>query len=395
MLKRFYSKRSGFTLAEIIVAFAVFAIMSTMVAQVLQLAVFARNSNNAYAQELADQEHMLTLIEKNSGNYTGTGIGGTLSFSFDDGTMFDLAYETKPSNPAAENAAEGINYFLSPVNYMAAGETSPGAAGGADVGGVSQAARYDTRITGTGGIGNVTVYRVIKDTHTYNDPTSPLYLAPGNTRYLIEVAASSVDDNGKVTLLDEDVPYSQYRLLFYKDTLNAAASAVEYTDEASGKTYTKDVYEAARILKVGYLSTTVTSAASSGLSTSNTTSAPNNNNIYTIEQQSANCIRIGSPFETNNANGVNTPLGKMGVRFNGGSFSRFYVDFEGDPNLTTASFGYNGVSENNADGSTRTVYTAFPVYEDTYNADGTPTYDDTGKTHVNIYGASIYTRHYK
>lgn len=59
MLRKLCSKRSGFTLVEIIVAVAIFAIMSTMVAQVLQLSVKARQSNKEYGEDLARQEEQL------------------------------------------------------------------------------------------------------------------------------------------------------------------------------------------------------------------------------------------------------------------------------------------------------------------------------------------------
>ena len=414
MLKRFYSKRSGFTLVEIVVAFAIFALMSAMVAQVLDLSVRARQSNNDFARSLEQQEHELTLVEKDNANYDGSTYK-EFEFAFLDdagnaAASGTLKYEPKASASLTDVSEEGINYFLSNVNYASEGTFTPGGGGddpeaGGSFGSGTQAARYDTRITGTGGIGRITIYRVVKDTHDYSslDPKNPLYLAPGHTRYLIEIAASSdttyYDAAGakksRRSLLNEDVPYSQYRLYFYTDILDPIGSSTEYTD-SSGNTYTKDVYKAANIVNYGYLNNSVDNVASSGLTTSNTTSVQNNNSPYTVQQQSSNCIRVGSPFYNGSWQGADnpTPLGEMGLRFDAGKFTRFYVDFDNDPHLTAYSFGANAKTENSY-GFEHVVYEALPVYEDEdFDSNGNPNYTETDKKHVNIYGAFINKRNY-
>ena len=49
-MKRLFSKKSGFTLVEIIVAFAVFSIMASMIIQILNLTVSHQQSNRAFEE---------------------------------------------------------------------------------------------------------------------------------------------------------------------------------------------------------------------------------------------------------------------------------------------------------------------------------------------------------
>lgn len=381
MLKRFYSKRSGFTLVEIIVAFAVFAIMASMIAQILDLSVKARLANNDYALELARQQKILTVVEKDKDYYNDSDKTGDYKLSFLDGTTIDLGYQVKAADPTLANQAEGLNYFLSNVDYTCSPSGTPGSSG-SDSGGMSQASRMDTRITGTAGIGDITIYQVVKDDYTYADD-SPFKLPAGHTRYWFEVAASSIDADGNTTLREEDVRYAQYRLYFYSDQLDAAKSAVEYTD-ADGKTYTKNVYQEAKVVGLGHIDQTIEHAKSNGgLDTSFTSNGgvKSSMNPYLVQKVSSNSVRIGTPFGYDG-----------GIRLQGSKFTRFYVEFEGDPNLTTTSFGHNYVTE-----SGHTVYRACPQYKDEFNTDGTPKYTKVGdgKVHPSIYGANLFKRNYK
>lgn len=399
MLKRFYSKRSGFTLAEIIVAFAVFAIMAGMIAQILNLAVTARLYNNEYARSLSSQEKVLTILQKSSDDYDASGATGTLNFDFDGVTLPAIAYQTKSAaDPRELTSAEGLNYFLSPIDYGSEGETPPvDPSGGSNTG--SQMARMDTRITGTANIGHITMINVIKDDKTSSNPSDPNYLAPGRVRYLIRCAASLVNSEGETTFRDEDVPYAQYRLYFYSDQIDAAKRDANPETDDSGRTYTKDYHKAAKIAKVGYLSMSANDVALTGLTGSNTANDVNDKCNYTVMKSGDNAVRIGSPFVTNDPDGVSIGGGQtMGKKFNEGKMVNFYVEFEGDdPNLTIESFGYNGVSSSL--GGTPTVeYYACPEYDgDDYDigADGvgTPNYSSYDNL-VNIYGAYLYTRHY-
>ncbi len=400
MLKRFYSKRSGFTLVEIIVAFAVFAIMASMIVQILNLSVTARVQNTKYQQELNEQEKRLTQIEKKKDDYDGA--DGKIAVTLSDGTTVEINYDRLSAMEDAEFDAEGLSYFVSPVDYASSGEGLPvgGSDGSGGNGSGSQASRMDTRITGTGGIADVTMLHVYKDDYKYKKD-DPMAIPDGHTRYIIVCAASS-GPGLDPTLKAEDVPYSQYRLHFYccpkddteeskKEALDAAKSAVEYTDK-SNNTYTKDVYKEAVISKVGYLKkiTDWSKIKSSGLTTSDTLSDVDyNNNKYTVEKMGSNVVRIGSPFKT--GNDKDGGLDNKGVRFN--ETSTFYVEFVGDPHITKDSFGANGEPSSVVSGAT--AYPPCPVYEDEYDTNGKPTYKNDGKTtHVNIYGAYLQQRHY-
>ncbi len=393
MLKRFYSKRSGFTLVEIIVAFAVFAIMAAMIAQILNLAVSARRYNNEYANALAAQEKVLTVIEKSSDDYDDSGATGMLNFNFDGTTLPPVAYQTKSAaDPRELTSAEGLNYFLSPVDYGGTDETPPIEAGGSTNGG-SQMSRMDTRITGTGRFDFIKVCRVIKDEHTQStDPNAANYLPAGHVRYFVQTCASA---NASKGFQDEDVPYAQYRLFFYSDKIDPAASSIVKTD-ADGKQYTEDVYEALTITKVGYLNGFVQNVASTGLTASNIGLGLNDSyNKYTVEQSGANGIRIGTPFVENNSNnGVSIAgSGNKGERFESSNYSNFYIEIAGDGDfeLTPESFGYNGEADTIVSGGA--VYSACPNYKEAYESDGTPKYTFDGD-HVNIYGAYLYKRNY-
>lgn len=372
MLKRFYSKKSGFTLAEIIVAFAIFAIMASMVAEILDLAIKARQANNLYAQELARQEKLLTVIQKDSAYYDASGPTGTYNIVIDSDT-YSLNYQTKATDPSATNQSEGINYFLSPVKYDAVASGDPTEDAGAIIGGMTQASRMDTRISGTEGLGYIKVNQVIKDTYSY-PAGHPFAVPAGHTRYLIEISAAGIDYNtNKTTLKEENVPYAEYRLEFYHS---------DVFDEASSEANGLDVYKKAKIVKVGHVDMPF-SSLSSGLTESNTSSGSDvsNMNKYTVEQRNSNGIRVCTPYEMDGS--------QRGVRFSLSQYTRFYIEFDGDPNLTTASFGYNG----RADGSA-TIYEPCPKYKAEYNDDGTPTYaeNEDGTKYPVIYGAYMYTK---
>ncbi len=379
MLKRFYSKRSGFTLVEIVVAFAIFAIMSSMVAQILDLAIKARQSNNLYAQELARQEQMLTLIQKDSANFDSTGSKGTYSITIGSDT-YTMDYQSKATDPTATNQAEGINYFLSPVAYDSVGSgSSSEESGGPTIGGMSQASRMDTRLTGTEGLGYIQVYQVVKDTYAY-PAGHPFELPTGHTRYFIEVAAAGIDYvTNADTLRAENVPYAQYRMFFYH---------TNDLDEAASQANGLDVYKQAQIVEVGHIDTPF-HTISGGLDESITKDGSDvthtdNVNPYNAMQMGNNCVRISTPY-------VNSGWSQStrGVRFQLSKPTRFYVEFVGDPEITVASFGYNG----KADGSAM-IYEPCPMYKSEYNDDGTPTYaeQEDGSTFDCLYGGYMYTK---
>lgn len=327
MLKRFYSKRSGFTLVEIIVAMAIFAIMAAMVAQILQLSVKARQRNTAYGEELATQEERLTKVVKDQNDFQNKTSDYSLTFTGTDGTTeypVTLAYEVKDA--AGENTPEGINYFVSPVNYdgkfpdNGLGNSSGNSGnGGTQVGGSTATAvglttgLCNVRLSASKGMAYVEVKSVKK--------VSSSELSGTQVRYVFECAASSSGMRGV------DLPYSEYKLYFYMNGQYDMEQSAVVHDAPDGSKYTNKVPLAAEIVNVGYCSADGTP-----------TTRSNATDSYTVRGGGKNVVRIGVPFKDEGGNMNNyTSSG-----FDGSKSITFYVDFEQDPgNLTTASFGKN------------------------------------------------------
>ena len=170
-MKKIFSKKSGFSLVEIVVAFMVFAIMATMVAQVLNLTINRRNENTKYEQYLQDQNKTIIAKGKNMDFEMPEGADPNaykdgdlhLAFTYDGNDVpIDLRYQFKNADGVAHDAG-GINYFVGDMKYDEAHgdieyDSSYGSGGlGGEAGGSSQMSRFDTRITGTKGISSVTV----------------------------------------------------------------------------------------------------------------------------------------------------------------------------------------------------------------------------------------------
>ena len=211
-MKRLYSKKSGFTLVEIVIAFAVFAIMAVMLVRVLNLTINRRTENQNYEKYLQDQEKLLVTNEtKWAADAWDTGYdnGGNnydnefnLSFSDTAGNPvadLDVRYQIKSADGTTGDKS-GLNYFVGDIDYQEGSEGSeftpddPGAGGDdAEMGGSSQMSRFDTRITGTKGIDSIVV------NYTYDE---------GNDEYTVSVTVndSSVDPIVK--------PHSQVTLYF-------------------------------------------------------------------------------------------------------------------------------------------------------------------------------------
>ncbi|MGN1119840.1 MAG: type II secretion system protein J, partial [Oscillospiraceae bacterium] len=122
-MKKILSNKTGFTLAEVIVAFAIFAIMASMIMMLLRLAIASRESNNTYARELSIEQEKL-VREPRELTYDDTGLTGEFSFAFDGlADPIVYKYEVHSADPDAEYVEEGINYFVSEevANYAAGG----------------------------------------------------------------------------------------------------------------------------------------------------------------------------------------------------------------------------------------------------------------------------------
>lgn len=356
-MKRIFSKKSGFTLVEIIVAFAVFAIMSTMILSMVDLTVKQKSKNTEFASSVDEQTGYLTYhyIDKDD-KYDPTKDTGSTQFqlSFYDKSNalvcdVSMKYAMRSSVEDSDNAGEGINYFVGNADYTETDDLGGGGGGGSDpISGIdtgSQVSRYDSRLFGSKNLECIQIHKVVKDT-TYD--------VSGQSRYFIECSAKgeSVDSAG--TVPKEDVPYLQYKLRF--------VSSKDYNmvdgKSSDGKTYTYKIYEEAPILECGYVTT-------SDLVWNDMTCedyrlhTTKNGDDYTIEKTSDCIIRISIPLA----------YGKTSSGFAGSNHTRLYVVFDGDPELTIDSFGAN------SNGGKYEVYI-----------------DDAGEYNLNIYGAFPYEK---
>ncbi|MBD5111986.1 MAG: type II secretion system protein [Ruminococcaceae bacterium] len=366
MIKRFFSNRSGFTLVEIIVAMVIFAFMSTMISQILQLSLKTRKDINDYGKELAVQEQQLAKVSKSASDFqTKTADYGMKFNSVDGSDQYDvsLAYQIKDSGGG--NTAVGINYFVSPVNYD--GTFGDGGSGGGSLGGGGSQAGGEMalaesrnagvaniRISGSKGLEYVQVRSVQK--------VYPIGLTGTQVRYVFTCSASSA------TMAAVDKPYSEYVLYFYMDgQIDPVKSAIVNTgvDPNTGADYqyTQTVPLAAKVINVGYCD-----ASGSEINRNNGT------HNYTVRGGGSNSVRVGVPFKKEG--GIMTNYVSDGFKYS--STITFFVDFEADPgNLTTDSFGTNGSAA--AGGGTR-----YSLLDFTASPFGIQ-YDN-----INIYGAYPY-----
>lgn len=356
MMKKLFSKRSGFTLVEIVVAFAVFAIMAAMISQVLMMVLNQRQSNKDFAEEIQAQETKIMAEGKNTDYATDKAAEGQIELNFGTDADFSIDYQIKSADGTVGDGT-GLNYFVGNVDYGADGNVTPPGGGttanpGSNNNGASQAAAYDTRLTGTKGIKEIKIYYANKDTDRSG-------LADGQVRYIFHVAADSS------TVAKDDQPYEQIRLYFYTDQSTQVSGV-----DADGKVYKKTVYNAASIAEVGYVNGSDHTNSSGCRQKCNGGFSSDTNNPYKVEYMNDNTVRISAGKKDNAI---------------GSTAAKFYVVFNGDPYASTsniaASFGKNAVS-----GSTGYSYSACPVYDDSGKA--------TDKNHVNIYGAYPWQKTY-
>ncbi len=351
-MKKLFSKRSGFTLVEVLVAFAVFAIMAAMVMQILRLAIDQRSSNNEFQDSLNKDEELYVKNGMDT-DYDAANKNGSLTFDFSgsSGPSLSIDYELKSTD--GSNSAEGLNYVVGDVDYTASGEKKPGSVdpGSSDSNG-SQSSRNDTRLTGTRGINEITIANIFEDT-SYSGGSD-------KHRYIFYLNVNGKD------MADEDVRYAQIKMYFYSTEVDDEASKVEYTDD-KGKTYTKKIYKKANVLEAGYVAGNPINAAnySPGNITSTRTGA------YNVEKLTGNAVRIGTPFEGS------------GTKFLVANNIFFYVVTDQPISTSTASFGDNAKTK--ADKSS--TYTAYPIYDDSGKV--------TTEVSPNIYGAFQYVKIYK
>ena len=357
MMKRIFSKRSGFTLVEIIVAFAIFAIMMAMIMQILQLSVNQRMANNDFSRDTATQKEALIVNNKDTTFDEKTG-DITLKFGKDSDTSFALdvamEYQIKNANADAETVGEGLNYFIADVNYDGEGMEVPPSGDDDDTLTGSQMSRFDTRLTGIKRLDNIKIVDVHKTTSG---------VPAGHVRYVFTISSDSDP------MVYDDKMYSQFRMYFYDTT--SYYSALAKTDGDTITSY-KKCYVPVNVLEVGY-------------GDGGRTTYEHWNDHYFVEK-AGNATRAlfydDGTIARNDNNGIIYEQVQHGVRVsiyrNDGDKAKgfvkdrtvqFYVDFDKDPHLDKNSFGKNASSG---------VYEKCPVYDESGNA--------TGNYHVNIYG---------
>lgn len=373
-MKRLFSNKSGFSLAEIIVAIAIFAIMMAMIMQMLQLSISQRNANYEFAKDLAEQQNQLVANGKDTTKpKTESGdpdIDDTLRLNFvrtkADGTEVIVF---KDAEDSAKNKADGIpidykvrgtdtsdvnnglNYFIGDFDYDADGVGGGG--DGSDIG-AGQISEYDTRISGIKGLENISV-SVEKVTSVPGESIS------GKVAYKMTVNVSS----GSVP--EYEKRYSHMKFYFYSSK-ESDYTTVEvnipkmkadgsFEKDADGNTIKETYYK--KVPKKASLEKVV----------------PDSGNKYTVDQGmtgAENTVRIGLPIPPKQGEpGHDTILAANKKGFESSVSTTFYLIFKEDPVLTASSFG---------EGSS-TVYNRSPVYDE---KTGTA---KPGKTHVNIYGS--------
>lgn len=329
-MKKLFSKKSGFTLVEILIAFVIFAIMAAMILSIARLAVAARASNNEFARELAVQKEQLVKRDKSKEpKYDSTsGNTDTFALNFGGGTTVSIDYEVRAADPNATYVEEGLNYFVPDVVPQ---NSTPQKDDGGGNSGNSQSSQYDTRITGSKGFDYIRVLSVEK--HGIVD---------GKVRYIIKTAITGYDET---VLTDQFLPYAQYKL-YFRDDVNTTTKEITKSD---GKTYIRTMPGVANVLEVGYVD-----------NSGNFSKKPDSQNQYKLTKLNNGGVQVGYEYKSGSP-----------TTFDNGGFTTMYVDFSSDPHLTVDSFGRNPDKQGNM--------------RDYYNF-----IDDDGKTQPNIYGAFVY-----
>ncbi|MGN0649608.1 MAG: type II secretion system protein J [Oscillospiraceae bacterium] len=282
-MKRLFSKKSGFTVVEIVIAFLIFAIMSGMILAVLRLAVDQRKSNNDFANEIDSQTELLVKNdkEKKSTQYND----GKITISKDDGTnLVSVKYAT--AGVTEGGVDDGINYFIGEYNQNEGGVLTDDNAEG---NGKAVNKRVDSRIYGSTYFDAIYVYDVTRDTS---------YSGSG-VRYVIECSAKNKKKDGTTdnVFSDEILPYRQYILFFPNQNIK----------------------------EVGYVE-------GSSYKNAKTTVAPLTDNKYTVKSVGKASVLISIPkSQIQYQDGV-----YKGLDFAANNHTKMYVVFENDPGILPA-----------------------------------------------------------
>lgn len=211
-------KKGGFTLVEIIIAFAIFSIMAAMLVQMLNLTINRRRSNDEFQKNLAEQEQNLYAKAKDTTYDSAVSADGQLDLNFGD-TSMTINYQYKNNNDSVADVKAGINYFTGNLDYDGeiggTNQTStPETSNPEDVAG-SQMQRFDTRISGTKGISSVKINSISGGTPN----------ADGTYSYTVSF---SVNDSG---VSSDYKSHSQITLYFGKT--DQSSSGIRVVDVSS------------------------------------------------------------------------------------------------------------------------------------------------------------------
>ena len=360
MIKKILSKKSGFTLVEIVVAFAIFAIMASMIMQILVLVSSEKSENAKFMETLAAQEEKLAA----DGKQKFTTQDGEVVLNFKDtSTPKKIAYDMKAANGDEEGIGDGLTYFVSKNSQEDSADQLTQPSDSNKGGEQGQMSAVDARITGSPKFKEIKIKTVQKAGEEYTGP---------GVCYLIELYALA---DPSMTSAEE--PYAQFRLNFF--TSEPFTATREYEDPDTHRVYTREEYPEATIIDAGYVNGSTLKWGTNCKSVvleRNIESGDYSYSPYYVAKTAPNTLRISSPYKNEGSS----------KRFVGDSF-KIYVVFETDPNLTVDSFGHN---------SSGGSYTNFPMYLETYNSDGTCKYEQDGDKYSNyIYGAYMYKRVYK
>ncbi len=351
-MKRIFSKKSGFTLVEIIVAFAIFAIMSTMILSMVQLTVRQRNMNSQFAGTIQDDsEYLVSHYIDNDDKYATKEGEFVLNFS-DKNIKASIDYQMR-ANEAYTNEAEGINYFVGNTAYRKGNDLKDPEANAKGGSGAGQDARYSTWIKGSRGLGAVNICGVVAapKPQTEEDKSKPsFYKGPGYC-YLIKCSADGDDTE------PEYADYLQYSLSFKMPGTTPVKRL-----ESDGELYMVEIPKLANIIDYGVITSGTlewNDGTCKGVNEVNPGYQGRNN--FLIQQSSMNTIHIKTTLK----NALKT--------FSGTEYVWLWVVFDQDPGLSITSFGDNYVLENGA-----AVYRNYPMVD----KDG-----DVNGSEANIYGA--------
>ncbi len=328
-MKRIFSNKSGFTLVEIVVAFAVFAIMAGMILSMVQLTVKARTSNDDLAMRTEEQSKYLTAYYVGDSDKYVTGEADG-KFVLDFNSESCEVYMNYAIRGMETNEAAGINYFIGNTDYENPGNPNNGGGGlGGGNGsalGQNQTTQVDTRLTGNKNLAYIIVEAV--------DPVSSHKCAACTAagaatcthefKYYITVKAQGKSTENSGTVPKEEVPFLQYKMRFYStdDTYTKSIT------ESDGNTYTYTFHNLAHISDYGYVN--------SGTEVRYNQYAPSSSgdNKYVVSKSGNHIITVSAPISSSG-----------GYEFNEADKTKFWVVFTGkDPKLTVGSFGSNGVA---------------------------------------------------